>query len=128
MKSKMQESTTGGANLMTFTLPSEREIPPDTGCTHCGSSNLTTFEATSPTGVHAPDGTAESVWEEGVRCLDCGATASEAEPREWLAEAFQIVRGQSRLTAQREHLIAITLHFRELASALFEVPTPKEVN
>ncbi len=124
----MQESTTGRANLMTFPLPSEREIPTDTGCTNCGSSKLITFEANSPTGVRAPDGGAESVWEEGVHCLSCGANAAECESREWLAEAFQIVGGRSRATAQREHLIAITLHFRELVSALFAVPTPKEVN
>ena len=92
----MQTSNTGGVNLMTFPLSQQTEIPADTGCTHCGSSNLTTFEANSPTGVRAADGTAESVWEEGVRCLDCGAAAAEAEPREWLVEAFQIVRGQSR--------------------------------
>ena len=113
---------------MTLPLAPETEIPADTGCTKCGSSNLTTFEANSPTGVQAPDGGAESVWEEGVHCFACGTDAAECESREWLAEAFQIVGGRSRQKAQREHLIAITLHFRELASALFAVPTPKEVN
>ena len=92
----MQESTTGRANLLTFPLPLEAEIPTDTGCTNCGSSKLTTFEASSATGVRAPDGTAESVWEEGVHCLTCGANAAECESREWLAEAFQIVGGRSR--------------------------------
>jgi hypothetical protein len=78
----MQESTTGGVNLMTLPLPPETEIPAETGCTNCGSSNLTTFETDSPTGVRAPDGAAETVSEEGVHCLDCGANAAEAEPRE----------------------------------------------
>lgn len=124
----MQESKTGGVNLRTLPLPPETEIPAEAGCTNCGSSKLTTFEANSPTGVRAPDGAAETVSEEGVHCLNCGADAAEAEPRQWLAEAFQIVGGRSRLAVQPEHLIALTLHFRELASALFAVPTPKEVN
>ena len=80
---------------MNLPLAPETEIPADTGCTKCGSSNLTTFEANSPTGVQAPDGGAESVWEEGVHCFACGADAAECESREWLAEAFQIVGGEA---------------------------------
>ena len=72
--------------------------------------------------------TAESVWEEGVHCLDCGANAAEASHASGSPKRFRSSAVRSRATAQREHLIAITLHFRELASALFAVPTPKEVN
>jgi len=124
----MQESIASGADLMTLPRQPEVEIPPDAGCAHCGSSNIEPFESYGPTGVRAPDGGAEYSSDEGVHCLDCGANQAEAETREWLREAFQIVVGRSRLAPQREHLVAITLHFRELASALFAVPTPKGVN
>src|SRR5258708_294440 len=124
----MQGSIPSGASLMTLPLPPDVEIPPDAGCVHCGSSKIETFEAYGPTGVRAPDGGSEHLYEQSVCCLDCGGIEGEAEPREWLAEAFQIVASRSRLAAQREHLVAITLHFRELASALFAVPTPKGVN
>jgi hypothetical protein len=122
----MQVSILGGRTLTTLALPPEVEISPD-GCVNCGSSRTEPFEAYGPTGVYAPDGSSEWRSEEGVHCLDCG-TNEEAERREWLAEAFQIVAGRSRQAAQREHLIAVTLHFRDLVSALFEIPTPKGVN
>ena len=124
----MQHSITSEQSLINLSLPREIETPTEAGCAYCGSSKIEWFESNGPTGVYAPDGGAESRLEEGVQCVDCGAVAEEAEPRVWLAEAFQIVAGRSRLAAQREHLVAITLHFRELASALFAVPTPKGVN
>jgi hypothetical protein len=124
----MEGSTPSGVNPMTLPLPPEAELPPDAGCANCGSSNIESFEAYGPTGVYAPDGVSESCSEEGMHCRDCGSNEEASERREWLAEAFQIVGGRSRLAAQREHLVAITLHFRELASALFEIPAPKGVN
>jgi hypothetical protein len=123
----MQESIPSGVDLMTLPLSADVEIPQDAGCANCGSSNIEPFESYNPTGVHAPDGSAEYQNETGVHCLDCEVKAAP-EPREWLGEAFQIVAGTSRVRAQREHLVAVTLHFRELVSALFEVPTPKEAN
>jgi len=124
----MQETIPGDQTLMNLSLPPDVEIPPDDGCLNCGSSNIAPFESYGTTGVYAPDGGAECSTEEGVHCLACGANEAEAEPRQWLAEAFQIVAGRSRVAAQQEHLVAITLHFRELASALFAVPIPKGVN
>jgi hypothetical protein len=121
----MQESIPSGQTVLNLPLPPELVIPPEAGCAHCGSSRIEPFESYGPTGVYAPDGGAESASEEGVHCLACGAKETEAEPRQWLAEAFQIVAGRSHVAAQHEHLVAITLHFRELASALFEVPAPK---
>jgi hypothetical protein len=127
-ENQMQESIPSGVNLMTMPLSPDVETPPDSGCANCGSSNIEPFESYGPTGVRAPDGGAEYSNDEGVHCVDCGANEPEAETREWLREAFQIVVGRSRLAPQREHLVAMTLHFRELASALFAVPTPKGVN
>jgi len=124
----MQESIPGGITLMSLPLSPDAEIPPDAGCANCGSSKVEPFESYGPTGVRAPDGVAEYSSDEGVHCLECGANEPEAETREWLREAFQIVLGRSRLVPQREHLVAMTLHFRELVSALFAVPAPKEVN
>ena len=123
----MQESIPGGMDLMNLPLPPNVEIPADAGCANCGSSNIEAFESYGQTGVYAPDGAAEYQNEAGVHCLDCGVKA-DPEPRQWLSEAFQIVAGTSRVRAQREHLVAVTLHFRELVSALFEVPVPKEAN
>lgn len=113
---------------MNSPLPLDVEFPVEAGCAHCGSSRLESFESDGETGVYAPDGGAECRREEGVHCLDCGATEPEPEAREWLCEAFKIVVGRSHQVPQREHLVAMTLHFRELASALFAVPSPKEVN
>jgi hypothetical protein len=124
----MPESIPSGVNLMTLPLSPEVETPPDSGCANCGSSNIEPFESYGPTGVRAPDGGTEYSSDEGVHCLNCGANEPEAETREWLHEAFQIVVGRSRTVPQREHLIAMTLHFRELVSALSAVPTPKGVN
>ena len=124
----MQESIPSFVTLMTLPLPPDVEMPQDAGCVNCGSSKVEPFESYGPTGVRAPDGAAEYQNDEGVHCLACGADKAEAEPRNWLAEAFQIVAGRSRLAIQREHLVTLTLHFRALASALFEIPVPKGVN
>jgi hypothetical protein len=124
----MQESIPGGITLMGLPLPPDVQTPPDSGCVNCGSSHIEPFESYGPTGVRAPDGGAEYSSDEGIHCRDCGANEPEAETREWLREAFQIVIGRSRIAPQREHLVAMTLHFRELVSALFAVRTPKEVN
>ena len=124
----MQESIPSGVDLMSLPLPPDVEIPPDAGCANCGSSHIEPFESYGPTGVRSPDGVAEYTNDQGVHCLDCGANEPEAETRVWLREAFQIVAGRSRVSAQREHLVAVTLHFRELVTALFAIPTPKEVN
>ena len=124
----MQRLTPSGATLMTLPLPPDVEIPPDAGCANCGSSHIKPFESYGPTGVRSPDGVTESYSAEGFHCVDCGANEPDVETREWLREAFQIVVGRSGLATQREHLVAMTLHFRELASALFEIPTPKGMN
>ena len=42
-------------------------------CADCGSPRLEDFAGYNRTGVFAPDGYEENYWEEGVRCLDCGA-------------------------------------------------------
>ena len=123
----MQDSLPERIDLISLPRPHEVLSPPDEGCPNCGSSNTVAFESYGETGVCAPDGTREHQHEAGVHCSDCGTNA-EPERREWLREAFQIVAGRSRRSTQREHLVALTLHFRELVSALFEVPTPKEVN
>src|SRR5438309_9124916 len=101
-RESMQESILGGTNLITLPLPQDVEIPPDAGCANCGSSNIEPFESYGPTGVRAPDGGAEYSCDEGVHCLNCGANEPEAETREWLREAFQIVVGRSRQAPQRE--------------------------
>jgi len=124
----MQRRRREKVDLLNISFSVEFSMPDDRGCTHCGSSRVESFEGDGPTGVRGPGWGAEHHKEEGVRCLDCGTVAAESEPRQWLAEAFQIVAGKSSLAAQREHLVAITLHFRELASALCAVPRPTEVN
>jgi len=121
----MQESIASGVNLMNLPLPQNVEVPPDAGCANCGSPKIESFESYGPSGVRAPDGGTEYSTDEGVHCHDCGANESEEETREWLREAFEIVVGRNRQVPQREHLLAMTLHFRELASALFRDPSAK---
>lgn len=123
----MHESIPEDIDLINLKLPDHLQAPPDAGCAHCGSSRIQAFESYGATGVYAPDGVAECRSEAGVHCIDCGVN-SEPEQRPWLREAFQIVAGTSRVGVQREHLVTLTLHFRELVTALFEVPVPKEVN
>ena len=124
----MQESIPSGITLMGLPLSPDVETPPDSGCVNCGSSHIEPFESYGPTGVRAPDGGAEYSSDAGIHCLDCGANEPRPKHVNGCARPSRLSSVEAAWSPQREHLVAMTLHFRELVSALFAVPTTKEVN
>jgi hypothetical protein len=47
---------------------------------------------------------------------------TEEDERNYLGEAFRIVRGETMILAEREHLIALIAHCRALVGAAMELP------
>lgn len=48
-------------------------------CPNCGKESLEPITGQYETGVVAPDGYRETVWEEGYQCSKCGAFTDDAE-------------------------------------------------
>lgn len=48
-------------------------------CPAC-DGELEQYSGSFGTGVFAPDGTQETYWEEGLKCLECGTTFDKDDP------------------------------------------------
>jgi hypothetical protein len=59
-------------------------------------------------------------------CSACNGSGKETVLRQFLAEAFQIARGQLTIQPEKAHLVAMTEYARQTVSALFSEPDTKE--
>lgn len=66
-------------------------------------------------------------WEEynPITCPDCDGKGYIF--RNYLAEAFRIVQGQSGMDPEPKHLAAVLEYCRQLSTAALALPKPKEV-
>ena len=84
------------------------------------SRTISTTEACEDCGGDGGDGDDPSVGYVGSRCSTCQGTG--IQPRNYLGEAFKIVAGESLIAPEPEHLKAVVVHCRKLASAVLSLP------
>src|SRR5579863_10234687 len=84
------------------------------------SRTISTIEPCEDCGGAGGDGDDPSVGYVGSRCSTCEGTG--IHPRNYLGEAFKIVAGESLIAPEPEHLKAVVVHCRKLASAVLSLP------